>query len=162
MELKLILFNIAFLIGVPALILAGMVIRPFKNFIVFLMCFALCYPEATTINFLSRESYRMSTRGIELGLFDVCTLALFFILLFQQSRETRFRWFPPLTIAFWMYVGAGLISWAMAPSTEPIPRDAIQMYAAQGKSFMIASKRDSILSSNSSSRSAAGWPIWWS
>jgi O-antigen ligase len=135
MELKLILFNIAFLIGIPSLIIAGMVIRPFKNFIVFLMCFALCYPENTTINFLSRESYRMSTRGVELGLFDVCTIALFFILLFQQSRKNRFHWFPPLTAAFWLYVGAGLISWALAPSTQPIPREAVQMYAALGEEF---------------------------
>lgn len=126
MDPKLLLFSAAFLLGVPALILAGLVIRPFKKFLVAVMCFSLCYPEQLSINLVSREGYRMATRGFELGLFDMCTIALFFIMVLQP-REYRFRWFPPLTIVSGIYILFAVISWLQAPGSIPVPAD---VYAA--------------------------------
>jgi hypothetical protein len=126
MDPKLLLFSVAFLLGVPALILAGLAIRPFKKFLMALMCFSLCYPETFSMNFMSRESYRMATRGFEIGLFDLCAIALFFIMILQP-RGHRFHWFPPLTIVYGIYIVCALISWLMAPGSIPVPGD---IYAA--------------------------------
>lgn len=126
MEPKVILFDLAFLLGVPALIFAGLIIKPFKKFLMAVMCFSLCYPEQLSMNLMSREGYRMATRGFELGLFDMCTIALFFIMVLQP-RGHRFRWFPPLTIASGIYVTLAIISWLQAPGRIPVPAD---VYAA--------------------------------
>jgi hypothetical protein len=126
MDPKLLLFSAAFLLGVPALILAGLVIRPFKKVLVAVMCFSLCYPEQFSVNLMSREGYRMATRGFEMGLFDMCSIALFFIMVLQP-RENRFRWFPPLTIVSGIYILFALISWLQAPGSIPVPAD---VYAA--------------------------------
>lgn len=134
MDPKLLLFSAAFLLGIPALILAGLIIRPFRKFLIVLMCFSLCYPETFSINFMSREAYRMATRGFELGLFDMCTIALFFILVFQP-RGHRFHWFPPLTIAYGIYIAFAVISWLMAPSSIPVPGDVYAINTAGGYEF---------------------------
>jgi hypothetical protein len=134
MDPKLLLFSAAFLFGVPALILAGLIIRPFKKFLMAVMCFSLCYPETFSINFMSRESYRMATRGFELGLFDMCAIALFFILVLQP-RGHRFRWFPPLTIAYGIYISAAVISWLLAPGSIPVPADVYAANTAGGYAF---------------------------
>lgn len=134
MDLKLLIFSAAFLLGIPALILAGLIIRPFRKVLMAVMCFSLCYPETFTINFMSREAYRMTTRGFELGLFDMCTIALFFIMLFQP-RGHRFRWFPPLTLANGIYIGLAVFSWMMAPSSIPVPGDVYAINTAGGYKF---------------------------
>jgi hypothetical protein len=122
MDPKILLFSAAFLLGIPLLIFAGLVVRPFKKILMAIMCFSLCYPEALSINLMSREGYRMATRGFELGLFDMCTIALFFIMVLQP-REHRFRWFPPLTIAYGIYITFIIISWLQAPGSIPVPAD---------------------------------------
>lgn len=126
MDPKLLLFSVAFLLGIPALILAGLMIRPFRKLLMAVMCFSLCYPEELSINFMSRESYRMATRGFEVGLFDLCAIALFFVLVLQP-RGHRFRWFPPLTIVYGIYILFIVFSWAQAPGHIPVPAD---VYAA--------------------------------
>ena len=134
MDLKLLLFSAAFLFGIPALILAGLLIRPFKKILMAVMCFSLCYPEQFSINFVSRESYRMATRGFELGLFDMCAIALFFVMVFQP-RGHRFRWFPPLTLAHGIYILIALISWALTPARIAVPSDTLAIYAGAGYEF---------------------------
>jgi hypothetical protein len=134
MELKYILFYTAFLFGIPGFILAGLVVKPFKKFIVTLMCFTLAYPQQLTVNFVSRETYRMTTRGFELGLFDVCIISLFFILVLQQ-HEHRFRWFPPLTIIYGLYLLIGFISWGLTPGDIPVPGIATALYSRSGLDF---------------------------
>jgi hypothetical protein len=134
MDPKLLLFSAAFLLGVPAFILAGLAIRPFRKVLMFLMCFSLCYPETFSINLISRESYRMATRGFELGLFDICAVALFFIMLFQP-RGHRFRWFPPLTIVYGIYILFGVFSWLSAPGSIPVPGDVYAANTAGGYEF---------------------------
>lgn len=134
MDPKLILFSSAFLFGIPLLVLAGLVIRPFRKLLMGLMCFSLCYPETFSINFMSRESYRMATRGFELGLFDMCAIALFFVLVLQP-RGRSFRWFPPLTIAYGIYLSFAVISWLLAPSSIPVPGDVYAANTAGGYEF---------------------------
>jgi hypothetical protein len=122
MDTKTLIFSAAFLVGVPLLVFAGLVIRPFSKILMAIMCFSLCYPESLSMNLMSREGYRMATRGFELGLFDMCTIALFFIMVIQP-RGYRFRWFPPLTIVSGIYIAFALISWLQAPGSIPVPAD---------------------------------------
>ncbi len=134
MDPKLLLFYAAFLFGVPALILAGLVIRPFKKILMMVMCFSLCYPEQLSINLMSREGYRMATRGFELGLFDICSISLFFIMVLQP-RGNRFRWFPPLTVVSGIYILFGIVSWLLAPGRIPVPADVYAANTAGGYAF---------------------------
>jgi hypothetical protein len=134
MDPKLLLFSTAFLLGIPAFILAGLTFRPFRKVLMFLMCFSLCYPDKFAMNLLSRESYRMATRGFELGLFDMCTIALFFIMVLQP-RGHRFRWFPPLTIAYGIYILFAVFSWMQAPGSIPVPGDVYAANTAGGYAF---------------------------
>ncbi|QHI70547.1 O-antigen ligase family protein [Tichowtungia aerotolerans] len=98
------------------------------------MCFALCYPGTFDVNFLSREVYRTSSRGIELGLFDICSISLLIILIFQPNGK-RFIWFPPLTIVYGFYILMTLFSWALTSGDIPVPGAAIDMYANRGVVF---------------------------
>lgn len=134
MDPKLLLFSTAFLLGIPAFILAGLTFRPFRKVLMFLMCFSLCYPDKFAMNLMSRESYRMATRGFELGLFDMCTIALFFIMVLQP-RGHRFRWFPPLTIAYGIYILFAVFSWMQAPGSIPVPGDVYAANTAGGYVF---------------------------
>lgn len=134
MDPKIILFSSAMLFGIPLAVLAGLVWRPFQKILMAIMCFSLCYPQSLTINLISREAYRMSTRGIEMGLFDICAIALLLILMIQ-SRGKRFRWFPPLTIAYSIYLLFVLLSWTMTPGNLPVPGEATQLYEQNGYEF---------------------------
>lgn len=134
MDPKTLLFSAAFLFGIPMMIFAGLVFRPFKKLLAAVMCFSLCYPETLTINFFSREFYRATTRGIELGLFDMCVITLFFILVIQPG-ERGFRWFPPLSIVFGAYIGIGILSWLLAPEAIPVPSITTAYYADSGIDF---------------------------
>lgn len=116
------------------LVLAGLVIRPFKKFLMTVMCFSLCYPEQLSMNLMSREGYRMATRGFELGLFDMCAIALFFIMVLQP-RGHRFRWFPPLTIVSGIYILFAIISWLQVPGRIPVPADVYAANTTGGYKF---------------------------
>ncbi|MCC7300779.1 MAG: hypothetical protein IT583_06845, partial [Verrucomicrobia bacterium] len=76
----------------------------------------------------------MATRGFELGLFDMCSIALFFIMVFQP-RGHRFRWFPPLTLVFGIYLLFAVTSWMAAPGSIPVPGDVYAANTAGGYTF---------------------------
>ena len=134
MDIKVLIISGAFLIGVPVAVLAGLLWKPFQKVLMAVMCFSLCYPQSLMVNLISRESYRMSTRGIELGLFDICSIALLIILMIKPHGG-RFRWFPPLTITYGIYVLFVLFSWALTPGDLPVPSTATQAYANKGYEF---------------------------
>jgi len=134
MDFKFLVFNTAFFLGIPALTLAGLTIRPFRKILMAMLCFSLCYPSQFTINLVSREVYRMSTRGFELGLVDICAISLFFIMVLQP-RGHRFHWFPPLTLTYSIYVAVAVISWLLAPEQIPVTAEAYDLYASGGYDY---------------------------
>jgi len=134
MDTKLLIISGAFLIGVPTAVIAGLVWKPFQKVLMAVMCFSLCYPQSLMVNLISRETYRMSTRGIELGLFDICSIALLIILMIKPHGG-RFRWFPPLTITYGIYVLFVLFSWTLTPGDLPELSIATQAYANKGYAF---------------------------
>lgn len=134
MELKILLFSAAFFLGIPLFITAGLMWRPFQKILIFLMCASLCYPGSLDVNFFSRELYRMSSRGVELGLFDICALSLL-VLLIIQPRGNGFRWFPPLSIAYGLYILMTLVAWAGTSGDIPVTGIAADAYANRGVVF---------------------------
>ena len=123
METKFVIFYLTFFIGVPAGVVACAVYRPLKHAVMMLMIWATCVPESTGINFLSRESYRTTTRGFEVSLVDLCALIMLVVILLENNRH-RIRWFPPLTIPYAGYIGVILISWLLVGENPPVPLEA--------------------------------------
>lgn len=134
MEFKFIVFYATYLIGIPAAVLAGILFRPVNKLLVAVMCFSLCYPDRFSVNFVSREGYRMATRGFEFSLFDACTIALFLIMVLRPRGE-RFRWFPPLTLTYGLLILFALFSWMLTPGNLPVPSAALYLAEGRGSEF---------------------------
>ncbi|MCF7849831.1 MAG: O-antigen ligase family protein [Kiritimatiellales bacterium] len=124
MELKFIIFYLTILVGVPLGTILCVLYRPLLRFVVVLMVWATCVPEYVGINFVSREFYRSATRGIEFSLVDICALIIFFAMLLQRDRP-KFRWFPPLTITYGIYILMGFISWTLVGPNFETPDELV-------------------------------------
>lgn len=120
MEFKYIVFFVVLVLGVPAGVVLCSVKKEFKYLFLLLMMLSTAMPQRLGINFFSHEFYRAATRGIEVSLIDICALVLFFHMLLNP-REYRFRWFPPLTIPYLIYILIGFVSWALAGPDFSVP-----------------------------------------
>ena len=101
-EAKHIIFLMGSAICVPAGVLLSTTSRRFHDFVFMLLVFGTTQPETlfgmtTDINFLSREWYRGSTRGIEVSYLDLLALILLFSSLIVRQREGR-RFFWPASL----------------------------------------------------------------
>ena len=134
MELKVLVLLAAFFFGIPLTVFAGVMWRPLRHILMVVICYTLCYPGTFNINLLSREIYRMSTRGIEIGVIDICTISLLLILIIRPLHG-KFRWFPPMTATFGLFVLVSLISWMLTSGDIPVPSIAIDSYANRGVQF---------------------------
>lgn len=135
MDPKILVILVAVFIGIPLAVIAGIVWRPFQRLLMGVFCFALCYPELTNVNLLSREVYRTSTRGFEIGLLDICAISLLITLMIRPLHGKPFHWFPPLTIVYGIYILFAVLSWMMTPGDIRVPGIATQYYAKAGVSF---------------------------
>lgn len=101
-ETKYIIFTIGSLVCVPVGIFLAATYRRVHDLVFVLLVFGTCMPDSlfglpTDINFLSREWYRGSTRGIEISYLDLLALILLFGSLSARRRErTPFFWPPSL------------------------------------------------------------------
>jgi hypothetical protein len=127
MELKYIVFFLTLLIGVPAGTITCLVFPKITRLVIFLMVFCTCIPDKVGINFVSRELYRSATRGFEFNLVDICALILFFVMLLRP-KHYKFRWFPPLTVLYGLYMLIGLISWGFAGENLSTPVELNQLF----------------------------------
>lgn len=119
-ETKHIIFFLGSALCVPAGIMLSLYSRWFLNFVFMAMVFGTCQPETlfglpTDINFLSREWYRGSTRGIEVSYLDLLALILLFSSLAVRRRERRPMYWPPLLLCmlaffFWALLDLAFIS----------------------------------------------------
>lgn len=134
MEPKIIVLLLAFFFGLPLTVLAGLLWQPLRHILVIAICYTLCYPNTFNINLFSREMYRMSTRGIEIGVIDICMLALLFILMIRPQHG-RFRWCPPMTKTCALFILISIFSWMLTSGNIPVPNIAIDMYAKRGITF---------------------------
>ena len=113
-EMKVPIFVVAFILIVPAGILLATSIQRIRNFVfMFLVC-GTCQPGSlfglpTDINFLSREWYRGSTRGIEVSYLDMLAIILVFSSILSRQREgIKLFWPPSLGILLLFFVWCAL------------------------------------------------------
>jgi O-antigen ligase len=52
-----------------------------------------------------------------------------------QPRGDRFRWFPPLTITYGIFLFFVAVSWMFTPGDLSVPNEATQMYVGRGVEF---------------------------
>ena len=104
LEAKHIIFFVGSAIFVPAGIVLASSNRKILDFVFVFLIFGTCMPDnlfglPTDINFISREWYRGSTRGIEVSYLDLLSIILLFGSLSARRREgVRFFWPPSLGI----------------------------------------------------------------
>lgn len=113
-EFKYIIFFAVLFIGVPIGVILAVSNRFFEKVVLFLMLFFTCRLEET-INFVSRETYRGTSRGFEVCLVDMATLVMFFVVLFK--RDFKVKIFPPGTVLYGIYFFFSLVSIMNADET---------------------------------------------
>ncbi len=98
MEFKEIVFIIGAAVSVPAGILLARTSRFFLDFMFAALIFSTCMPDWLDINFLSREMYRGTSRGIGVSYVDFLSVILLVAPLLAAPHErTRWRWPASLT-----------------------------------------------------------------
>jgi len=100
LEAKHIIFFIGSAVCVPAGIVAAINSRKMHDFVFMFLVFGTTQPGSlfglpTDINFLSREWYRGTTRGIEVSYLDLLALILLVSSIAIRRREGRPLFWPP-------------------------------------------------------------------
>lgn len=119
-EAKHIIFFAGSAVCIPAGILCATQSRKMLDFVFIFLVFGTCMPSGlfgfpTDINFLSREWYRGSTRGIEISYLDLLAIILLVSSLVVRSREGKKMFWPPsmgLLVAyfFWCLINVAVFS----------------------------------------------------
>jgi O-antigen ligase len=115
-EYKYIIFLVGSIVCVPVGIAVASLWRKFHDFIFMFLVFGTCMPSGlfgfpTDINFLSREWYRGTTRGVEVSYLDLLAIILFVSSLIVRSREGRKYFWPPslgLLFAYFAWCAANV------------------------------------------------------
>lgn len=120
LETKYIIFMVGSIVAVPAGIVLASSSRRIHDFVFIFLVFGTCMPDnlfglPTDINFLSREWYRGSTRGIEVSYLDLLALILLVSSLSARHREGRRFFWPPslgLLLAYfgWCFLNVAIFS----------------------------------------------------
>lgn len=106
--LKYIVFFMTLLFAVPIGAYLGSRYQIFKRIILYLVVLFTCR-MSETINFISHEFYRGTTRGFEIALVDLLILTLFFIvILTKKLRELKFV--PLGTTLYFFFFSFSLLS----------------------------------------------------
>ncbi len=112
-NLKYVIFFLTLIFAVPIGTALAKKNRKIENLVFFLMVFFTA--QEVTINFVSREFYRGTSRGFEIGLVDIAMLIILFLI---QSRKREYppRKFPPGSVLYLMYF---LFSWISVINAAP-------------------------------------------
>ncbi|MCF6285066.1 MAG: O-antigen ligase family protein [Candidatus Hydrogenedentes bacterium] len=119
-EYKYIIFLVGSIVCVPVGILLASLWRKFHDFVFMFLVFGTCMPSGlfgfpTDINFLSREWYRGTTRGVEVSYLDLLAIILLVSSVIVRSKEGRKIFWPPslvllLLYLFWCALNVGVMS----------------------------------------------------
>jgi hypothetical protein len=105
--LKYIVFYFSLIFGVPFCIFFAKKFPFIEKLMFFLMIFFTC--RMIDINFVSREWYRISTRGFEIGFVDLCTLVIFALVIYRKHTY-QIKLLPPGSILYFLYFFFSLVS----------------------------------------------------
>ncbi len=124
-EIKYPVFFLALLLGVPLGIILTARFPVLEKFVVLGLVFSTVLPDATSINFFSREFYFILTKGVEISLGDLCALVLLGVI-FLKRDEYAAPGIPPMTLVFLLVIAAGILSWITAPRPFGVPQAAME------------------------------------
>ncbi len=102
---KYIIFFSVMLIGVPLGYSLSLKHDKVERAIFFLMVFFTAKME--DINFVSRETERLTSKGFEVGMVDICTMIIFLIVLNKKGVKDRV---PKGALWFFVYFGLSIVS----------------------------------------------------
>ena len=98
MESKHLIFLTAFIILVPTGIAVSLFSQKARDAVFFLLVFGTTLTNRLDINFISREWYRGTTRGIEVSFVDMLAIILFVSALMVPGKGDHPRWFWPASL----------------------------------------------------------------
>ncbi len=122
-EFKYLIFFVALVIGVPLGVVLASRYPLLEKAVLFLIVASTVLPDATSINFMSREFYFALTKGFEISLGDLGALVLIGVML-RQRRDYGAPGWPPMSVLFLLVILSGLASWTTAPSGIVVPAAA--------------------------------------
>jgi hypothetical protein len=105
-NLKYIIFFATLFIGVPAGYFLSLRYPKIERLIFFLMMFFTVRME--DINFVSRESFRLTSRGFEIGMVDIATFIILFLIL--KRKRIYKPHLPPGSWIYFLYFGFSALS----------------------------------------------------
>jgi len=102
---KYVIFFAVMLIGVPLGYTFSLKHKNIERAIFFLMVFFTVKME--DINFVSRETERLTSKGFEIGMVDICTMIIFLVVLHSKSTKGRI---PKGAQWYFVYFGLSVVS----------------------------------------------------
>lgn len=108
-EYKYIIFFMTLLFMVPIGIVLASTSKFFEKVVLFLMIFFTCR-LSESIHFVSREFYRGTSRGFEIGLVDLVAVILFFVVITHSGKNYKIRLLPPGSYLYFIYFAFSLAS----------------------------------------------------
>ena len=106
MEIRHAIFIVAFILSVPAGTLIALNWKVARDAFLFLLVSGTLVTEYLDINFISRETYRGSTRGIEISFVDILGIILLLTCLLSNRAMNRKLFWPgslALVIVYYVY-----------------------------------------------------------
>ena len=104
---KYFIFFTIFFTGIPIGFHLAKIYPKIEKYILFGALFFTCQME--DINFFSQETYRGSSRGFEIGLVDIVTFILFFLIL-HKKKQFPIQLFPAGSFLYFAYFFGSLLS----------------------------------------------------
>lgn len=118
-EYKYIIFFVMLLAFVPISCVLAFSSKFYERVILTVLVFFTCRNQET-INFISFEEYRGSTRGYEFSIVDLMMLILLFVVMTNRKRYKKVYLLPPGSIFYFIYFAISVLS---------ITQADIQLYA---------------------------------
>ncbi len=105
-NLKYIVFFAVLIIGTPAAYFSSLRFPFVEKLVFFLMIFFTA--RMVDINFVSRETFRLTSKGFEVGLVDISTLVILLLVLKRKKKHPLQT--PPGTIPYFIYFALSALS----------------------------------------------------
>ncbi|MFA6102439.1 MAG: O-antigen ligase family protein [Victivallaceae bacterium] len=116
-EYKYFIFFFTLICLVPVGVFLASSSKFFEKVMLFLMIFFTCR-MAESIHFVSREFYRGTSRGFEIGLVDLVALVLFLVIIVRRGKDFKIKLLPPGSYLYFIYFAFSLAS--ITNSYEPL------------------------------------------
>lgn len=108
-EYKYLIFFLTLIFLVPIGVVLASTSKFFEKVILFMMIFFTCR-LTESIHFVSRELYRGTSRGFEVGLVDLVALVLFLVIIIRRGKDFKIRLIPPGSFIYFIYFAFSLAS----------------------------------------------------